>query len=327
MRGIYKITNTINGKSYIGKSENLAKRMKYHINSLHNGSNKNIHLQNAYTNYGAGTFTIEILEEIQDDTDIDEREKYWIEYYKTYDREHGYNLTKGGDGGNSYVECMADVEREEHYKRHKELRSGENNINYGKHLYTDGIIQRYISDEEIPEYVNNGWRPGANDAFRKGLSDRFSGENNPFYGKKHSKETIEKIKETKIKNGFDLTGTKIYHKDGEVKHINPEDEAKFIEDGWEPGFGREESRRKISETMTKNFQDDTWRQNHKENIYNHYVYQGMHFYGRKELLDYLRSNGYPDVNNNFASKIANGKPSQKYSELLNEIQLIKKRGE
>lgn len=139
MRGIYKITNTINNKCYIGKSEDLAKRLKYHTDTLVRGSNKNKHMQNAYNMYGPGTFTVEILEDLDDDVDINEREKYWISFYQSSDDRYGYNRTKGGDGGNSYVDCMAEEEREEHYKKHKEIRTGENNPVYGKRLYNDGI--------------------------------------------------------------------------------------------------------------------------------------------------------------------------------------------
>lgn len=96
MRGIYKLTNTVNGKCYIGKSENIANRLRYHIKSLPKGINRNKHLQNAFDKYGTGNFTLEILEMFDDDRDINEREKYYIALYDSINREHGYNLTKGG---------------------------------------------------------------------------------------------------------------------------------------------------------------------------------------------------------------------------------------
>lgn len=323
MRGIYKITNTANGKSYIGKSEDLASRIKRHIDTLRNGCNRNTHMQNAYDLVDKDTFTIEIIEEVPEDVDINERERYWIEFYGTYDKEKGYNKTKGGDGGNSYVDCMTDEEKEAHWQKHREVRLGENNAIYGKHLYTDGIQQKYLSDEEAAPYIEQGWRKGANSKFKQTMSGLFTGADNPFYGKKHSKESIEKAKTTKEQNGFSLVGAKRYHKNGVNKTIYPWEEEEYLANGWEPGFDNA-TKEKIRNSIKENHQDNEWMQRHKQKTCNHYVYHGMDFYGVKDLVGYLRSHGYPTIDGNAISKISNGKPSTKYSELLKEITLIKK---
>ena len=82
MIGIYKITNTVNNKCYIGQSTNLIKRIQKHIKTLLKGTNRNEHLQNAYNKYGTGNFTIEIIEECTVEN-LDEREIFWIDYYKS----------------------------------------------------------------------------------------------------------------------------------------------------------------------------------------------------------------------------------------------------
>ena len=64
MIGIYKITNIINGKCYIGQSTDLAQRIRKHIKTLLKGTNRNEHLQNAYKKYGTGNFIIEIIEKL-----------------------------------------------------------------------------------------------------------------------------------------------------------------------------------------------------------------------------------------------------------------------
>lgn len=97
---IYKATCLINQKVYIGKTRNFEKRKKQHL------SGKENHLfSRAIQKYGAENFTWEIIEEnIPDDSLANEREKYWISYYNSYFRwpnSSGYNMTKGGDGGNS----------------------------------------------------------------------------------------------------------------------------------------------------------------------------------------------------------------------------------
>ena len=89
---IYKITNKINGKVYIGKDEKS--KANYY------GSGKNI--KAAIKKYGAENFQKEVLEDcISDKIVLQEKEKFWIEKYNSIDPEVGYNISKGGDGGDT----------------------------------------------------------------------------------------------------------------------------------------------------------------------------------------------------------------------------------
>lgn len=92
-KDIYKITNKINGKVYIGQSKNPYRRFKDHLYGKNNGSNSAIH--NAIKRYGIDAFTFEILE--HDVENYNDRERYWIQYYNSTDREYGYNITPGGE--------------------------------------------------------------------------------------------------------------------------------------------------------------------------------------------------------------------------------------
>lgn len=58
MRGIYKITNLNDGKVYIGKSEDLKRRIKTHKLLLKRNKHFNYHLQNAYNKYGENFFNL-----------------------------------------------------------------------------------------------------------------------------------------------------------------------------------------------------------------------------------------------------------------------------
>lgn len=99
MIGIYKIENKINGKVYIGLSKHIKQRWWEHKNSLNKNKHPNLHLQAAWNKYGKDNFNFKILEKCKKEL-LNEKEMYWINYYKSYDRKFGYNETLGGEGYN-----------------------------------------------------------------------------------------------------------------------------------------------------------------------------------------------------------------------------------
>lgn len=64
--GIYQIKNLVNGKSYIGSSNNIKKRWTVHISRLNKNRHANPHLQNAWNKYGKNNFLFEILHEVSE---------------------------------------------------------------------------------------------------------------------------------------------------------------------------------------------------------------------------------------------------------------------
>ena len=62
--GVYKITNLVNGKVYIGSSVNIKSRKWKHFYSLSHNKHQNQHLQRAYNKYGKENFSFEILKHI-----------------------------------------------------------------------------------------------------------------------------------------------------------------------------------------------------------------------------------------------------------------------
>ena len=94
MAYIYQITNDINGKIYIGKTErSVEERWQEHQRNRDKESCKDRPLYRAMNKYGIEHFHIEVLEE----TDTpEERETYWIEQKQSF--KYGYNATIGGDG-------------------------------------------------------------------------------------------------------------------------------------------------------------------------------------------------------------------------------------
>ena len=94
---IYKITNNINGKIYIGKTNfTIEKRWREHCQDYQKSSLNKRPLYSAMKKYGIENFSIEEVEYLDTPLEAEEREKYWIEYYGSF--KYGYNATRGGDG-------------------------------------------------------------------------------------------------------------------------------------------------------------------------------------------------------------------------------------
>lgn len=100
MIGIYKITNKINNKVYIGQSIDIEKRWRAHIYRSTKEEYQE-YLYQAIRKYGINKFDFSIIEECSSDQ-LDEREQYWIEYYDSY--KNGYNMTIGGNGNRENCE-------------------------------------------------------------------------------------------------------------------------------------------------------------------------------------------------------------------------------
>lgn len=103
MHYIYKYTNKINGKVYIGQTNNLQKRFNGHKSEAFNPKSKsyNLPFHCAIRKYGIKNFIYEVLEEIEDGESqdfINDREIFFIDFYHSLTTENGYNLTVGGDG-------------------------------------------------------------------------------------------------------------------------------------------------------------------------------------------------------------------------------------
>ena len=95
--GIYRITNLLDNKIYIGQAVNIAERFKQHIKcglGIDAPVNK---LYIAMQKDGVENFSFEIIEECKQ-SDLNKKEKYWIEYYES--QRYGYNMSSGGSRGN-----------------------------------------------------------------------------------------------------------------------------------------------------------------------------------------------------------------------------------
>jgi group I intron endonuclease len=125
---VYKATNKINMKGYIGKTTTgIDNRIKRHLKSVKSGSNNYFH--NALRKYGNENFDWEILYEGTTDTELKEKEIYFIEKHKTFYKNNGYNMTFGGDGGPVFygddnTSKRFDVREKLHQKTMNQLKNG-----------------------------------------------------------------------------------------------------------------------------------------------------------------------------------------------------------
>lgn len=94
---IYKITNKINGKLYIGQTiQDPRIRWSQHKYKLNKNVHDNRYLQFAWNKYGCDMFVFEVIDRANTLTMLNEQETYYINLYKTTCNDFGYNLKDGG---------------------------------------------------------------------------------------------------------------------------------------------------------------------------------------------------------------------------------------
>lgn len=96
---IYCITNSVNGKMYVGQSyKGAERRFNEHIGSAMKGSNDSQFLYRAIRKHGVEAFSVRVLEEnVQTQKEADTLEIERIAQLDTCNREKGYNISKGGN--------------------------------------------------------------------------------------------------------------------------------------------------------------------------------------------------------------------------------------
>lgn len=143
--GIYKITFP-NNKIYIGLSNNMYRRMLEHNTDFRN----NLPIELAIQKYGKIT-EFEILELIDSSNRqlMIEREKYWINYYNSTNKNIGYNISSGGDGANiGSLNHEARFTEEEIQGIYKELK--ESNLSLTE------LAKKYNIQLSSLSHINNG---------------------------------------------------------------------------------------------------------------------------------------------------------------------------
>ncbi len=105
--GVYAIINKINNKFYIGSSIGIQTRWWNHLADLRQNKHENPHLQNSFNKYGEENFCFQIIEELYfEEKDkikmvsyVRALEQIYLDYYKSYNPQIGYNLNKIANRG------------------------------------------------------------------------------------------------------------------------------------------------------------------------------------------------------------------------------------
>ena len=160
---IYKITNKINGKIYIGQTtRSLKQRWKDHRCEAKD-CKRGRAIHRAIHKYGVENFTIEQIDCAITQEELNEKERYWIKYYES-NTSKGYNLTDGGD-------CFKMTESVKlKLSEFAKTRVGDKNSHYG-----------------VPMSLENRLKISAVNKLR-------TGEKNSFYGKHHTEESKQKMR-------------------------------------------------------------------------------------------------------------------------------------
>ena len=139
---IYKITNKLNNKVYIGQTiQKPIERFYQHCAKKCDKYILNMVIHKAIFKYGKDNFTFEVIEEVPKQQ-LNEREEYWIKYYNSYT--DGYNSTKGGQKGNKSFKDIDNKTIIEQYQQGKSLRTIGKMFNIDKATVKSILIRNNI---------------------------------------------------------------------------------------------------------------------------------------------------------------------------------------
>jgi group I intron endonuclease len=188
--GIYQIKNLVNGKVYVGSSDCLKRRIREHKYWLNKGRHVNGHLQFAWNKYGIDGFDFSILEHCSID-DLIPTEQKWMDKLCVIGTDYNICPIAGSTRGSTHTE--------EAKAKMSISRRGEANAFYGK-KHSDETLE-YLRSINIGKEGSNKGKPMSLEARKKSSISKTGkkmGEDNPFFGRTHSDETKEKIRQARI---------------------------------------------------------------------------------------------------------------------------------
>jgi group I intron endonuclease len=218
---IYKATNSLNGKSYIGQTiYDIEFRKNSHLSEA---QRDNLPFHNALLKYKQ-YFKWTILEKCKSKSELDEMEFHYIKQYNTL-MPDGYNLTLGGEGSHGRItsektkqkigsankgRIKSKSERNHRRQLMKKLWADPNSVfntkEYRNKLRVGcsiGNMGKTLSKDHKQKIGDSVRGIKRTEKFKRNVSKRQMGKNNSFYGKTHDPETIKnKMTHVGVNNPF-----------------------------------------------------------------------------------------------------------------------------
>lgn len=258
---IYKITNTINNKSYIGRR----KCIKNKLGLLHRYWGSGSYIKNAIKKYGKENFIKEYLDFAMSDEELDKLEILYIEKFGTY--KNGYNQTVGGEhfrGEISNIKSIREKQSawskrfwsvQENHDSLVQKRTGRKNSDATKMLMSESAKKSWTDERRKKASESGNYIHLLPPESRKSQIQKITGSKwvtndvEQFYIKpceiehylskgfhlgklKVSDEAKKRMSEAAKTRKPTTKGKKMIHKDNIRKYVLPCDLQKFLDDGW-----------------------------------------------------------------------------------------------
>lgn len=258
---IYKITNTINNKSYIGRR----KCIKNKLGLLHRYWGSGSYIKNAIKKYGKENFIKEYLDFAMSDEELDKLEILYIEKFGTY--KNGYNQTVGGEhfrGEISNIKSIREKQSawskrfwsvQENHDSLVQKRTGRKNSDATKMLMSESAKKSWTDERRKKASESGNYIHLLPPESRKSQIQKITGSKwvtndvEQFYIKpceiehylskgfhlgklKVSDEAKKRMSEAAKNRKPTTKGKKMIHKDNIRKYVLPCDLQKFLDDGW-----------------------------------------------------------------------------------------------
>lgn len=185
---IYLIENLIDEQEtvYVGSTNCLKRRWHEHRKLLRGNKHFNSYLQRAWNKYGEDNFVFSILESLEHEKDLSEREQYWLDFF-LFSGQKVYNMAKY-----TYSPMRGRKHTEEAKRKMSKAHKGKIPWIQGK-THTPETRRKMSLARKGKKWSEER---------RRKRSKVWGGKKNPFWGKKHTPETRQKISESLKKKGL-----------------------------------------------------------------------------------------------------------------------------
>lgn len=320
---IYKITNLINNKCYLGQTTNFKNRKNGHIQEFRRKIHCNKYFQNSWNKYKEHNFKFEIIGYCYSREELNKSEIACIEFFQSNNPIYGYNIAMGGLSGNIF----------NNHPDKEKIRKKLSRISKNRKWIHKGEVNKLVKEKKLNIYLLDGWQLGRfwEHPFKGKTWDDFFGEEKnkeiqakrskalkgrSVWSKGLTKETDDRIKKLSKISGDANKNTIWIKKDKKSIKVKSEILQKFLDDDWTMGrlfkdskiFTMDEINLLIS-LYTK----ESWTIREIENYFNTTKFN---------IVNILKDNNIKLRNKKETSKIIWKKRNEKYGLNSNDIKLL-----